>query len=797
MDGAAKSIEIVAKRILPERPHHLSLSLDRKFPKPDGFWFTGASGPLQYLTFVSDADRGILIARPSYDICDGPESAPAPMPVKVLAKGEVKKKLSIKDYQKKKNNSASPTDDNDLTAKTDARPNGAPVPAKAPKEEDRKENVKSVEKQEMRQEGQRLEKPRPELNGERTKSSQQPKLLPDLESRKRNADTDGNPPPQKRVKSESIPPRPDPSRSTKPEAPRPRDRAHEKPHRDSRSELLHPTANGLAPSTADRERENTASPRSTIQVNGTRPHSDSGRSTPRKVDMSARTALPELLSPLHPSLEAELNERETSRKRPAEKAPAKTQKTDGHAPSKRLKQSIQIPPLLSPTLPPIVEAELARRKKTPPKGEGSNRSNLTPESPTSARKIKVAPQHADDEEPVQPPRPTRIVTIKLKKGMAKRAKELLSLPSRSAKDALRKERSMSVEDTPPPARKRPRLLDDGPSETAVPKRNKTTGDSVVARPLGPSTPLKQSATAMSRVTSSQSHGTPGNSQTLNLTPGALDRPPTRSDSVEPGRARAAGGDVINRAQVDYLRERSEEYRVLGSNLKHQRDDIMRGAKEKDGMTRDDERRATALHFEMVLAYMISFSSFNQARVLERKVADLSRFESLLPHYGELKGRIRREGEALRALVLQLHALCLEQITAAFQTLDTAAAAQGFARWVKLERLRAPTWADAVAAYEAVEDRRMKTLMGPWSKPDDAIVAALGILRRWAEKNNVRWNPVIMKDKQAEMDRERERERERPRERERERERIPEGRVNGGGGGGRDRDRERDRDRDRD
>lgn len=623
-----------------------------------------------------------------------------------------------------------------------------------------------------------------------------------MESRKRNADTDGNPPPQKRVKSESITSRPDTSRPAKPEVPRTRDRGLEKSHRDSRGESLHPTANGLAPSTADRGRENTASPRSTIQVNGTRPHSDSGRLTPRKMETSAKPALPELLSPLHPSLEAELNERETGRKRTAEKAPARSQKPESHAATKRPRPASQIPQLLSPTLPAIVEAELARLKKTPPKGEGSQRSNLTPESPTSARKIKPAAQHADEEEPSRPSRPSRIVTIKLKKGMAKRAKDLLSLPSRSAKDAMKKEPSASVEGTPPPARKRPRLLDDGPSEAAVPKRNKTAVDSVVARPIGPSTPLKQSATAMSRVTSSQSQGTPGNSQGLTLTPGALERPPTRSDSVEPTRARAAGEILRDRAAVEALREKGEEYRVLGSSIKHQRDDIARAASNtKDGLTKDDERRVTALHFEMVLSYMVSFSSVNQARTLERKMCDLASWESLLPHFAELRVRVRREGPhgALRALALQLQAVCLEQITAAFQTLDPAAAATGFARWVKLERMRAPTWSDAVASYEGVEDPRMKTLMGPWSKVEDAVMAALNVLRRWADRNSVRWQPVIMKEKHAEADKERDRGRDR--ERERPRERIAEGRINGGGGGGggreRERDGERDRDRDRD
>lgn len=169
MDGAAKSrLEKVAQHILPHRPHHLSLSLGRRYPKPDGFWYTGASGPLQYLTFVSQADRGIVLTRPFYDICEEPETAP-PMPTKVLAKGEIKK-LSIKDYQKKKNSSASPTD-NGLVAKTEAkvetRLNGTAANAKTAKEEVKKDITKPTERPEARQEAQRQEKPRPELNSER------------------------------------------------------------------------------------------------------------------------------------------------------------------------------------------------------------------------------------------------------------------------------------------------------------------------------------------------------------------------------------------------------------------------------------------------------------------------------------------------------------------------------------------------------------------------------------------------------------------------------------------------------
>lgn len=162
MDGAAKRIHKVAQHILPDTPHHLALSLDCRYPKPQGFWFEGESRALQYTTFVSDADRGILIARPSYDICED-EKPVAPMPVKALAKGEVKKKLSIQDYQRKKNAAASPPES--APAKSEAKPNGAT--AVRAKEEDKKEDIKTTEKYDPRPENLRADKPRPQLNGER------------------------------------------------------------------------------------------------------------------------------------------------------------------------------------------------------------------------------------------------------------------------------------------------------------------------------------------------------------------------------------------------------------------------------------------------------------------------------------------------------------------------------------------------------------------------------------------------------------------------------------------------------
>jgi hypothetical protein len=116
MEEAAKAIEKLAHSTLPERPHHLTpltpdQTLRNRFPEPTGFWYTGASGPLQYTTFVCDVTRGLVYTRPRYELCDEPDSTPAALPARPAVKGEgvVKKKMNLKDYQNRKK-SITPTD---------------------------------------------------------------------------------------------------------------------------------------------------------------------------------------------------------------------------------------------------------------------------------------------------------------------------------------------------------------------------------------------------------------------------------------------------------------------------------------------------------------------------------------------------------------------------------------------------------------------------------------------------------------------------------------------------------------
>ena len=167
MDGAAKSIEQLAQRILPDRPYHLAVSGTSRYPEPKGFWFTGPSLHLQYMTFISGADRGILFTRPGFDIEEQPESAAPTMHAKMLAKGEPKKKMSFKDYQNRKKSASPP--DNEASAKAEVKANGA-VDTKARKENGIAEEPKDREKTDKRPEARPdppAEKPRVGQNGDR------------------------------------------------------------------------------------------------------------------------------------------------------------------------------------------------------------------------------------------------------------------------------------------------------------------------------------------------------------------------------------------------------------------------------------------------------------------------------------------------------------------------------------------------------------------------------------------------------------------------------------------------------
>ncbi|KAB5585793.1 hypothetical protein GE09DRAFT_38485 [Coniochaeta sp. 2T2.1] len=847
MDGVAevdKKVRLLAERVLPGRPHHLTLNPNRKYPSPPGFWFTGQSSRLQYLTNLSDADRGMLLTVPFFEIMDEPDEG-TPAPAKVAQKGEAKKKMSMKDYKARK---TSPTEGEQLV-KADAKQVAAATDASAPKENEKRKSEDGRSKETNGHpavEAEKApEKARPEQNGERYVGSQpfgrhggrdqranhlqcrtalpsknEVKNPPPQDSRKRPPDPDENSAAPKKLKANDGTPVADKGGEEKPSTQRSRDAPKEKPvlkeprdGRDSRDarepreakdardakdsrdakDAKPPapsgTTNGRLQVSSDRDRD---SPRSTIMVNGAASRTGSSTSTPRKADKgdglkanippllsppfqmdtnddlpsprkkpagkaplkgpkllghsrtnsATKPALPDLLSPIHMALD---DDNDSPAKKPQEKSKLKVPLPSSKPPKRRDLKSL-IPPLLSPTLPAIVEEDLARNPvKVIPLSQaaGAAKKPKSKPAPDSRPAESKPPERKGLLEPK--PRPedpvtrSRIVTLKVRKSLRARVQAILSLPSKSRRDALRKDRSASVERTPP-ARKRPLPPPDAASDAPASKRSRPSLDArPPSRPTAPTTPVKTTSTSMMRVLSNTSQAnTPGDSTTT-LTPGTAEGRPPTSSAAENNSNSTISLDPAMLARSATHRDRHAKYSKLGSKLKHTRDAILRNT--RGAPTEAESKRCTALHFEMVLAYMVAFKAHNAMRQAERKPCDFAVWESLLPHIGELRGRANRH-RALLALLQQMHALILEEFCQTFMTLDDRAAGQLWFRWVKYAKRRREVWEDAHALSEKVAEQKLKAPIGPWTPTEDAVSAALLVIRRWAGAEGVDWKAEL-------------------------------------------------------
>lgn len=541
------------------------------------------------------------------------------------------------------------------------------------------------------------------------------------ENKKRATDAEDSPRPQKRPKPENanLPPKPDFSKDGKLGVP-------------SQS-----TPNGRISASALKESFRGSSPKPTVNGVKSSHLSGSNTSTPRKSDSSSKHFVPPLLSPLRLALDDEHEPKSPKRKAAdattSGKSQARMQKPEG-APPKKQKSPVKIPPLLSPTLPPIVEEALARRQLTPSKGDSSQVSSQE-NSPGSAKKPRPQAERPVEKEDVSPP--TRIVVLKYRKKLAKRVERLLALQPASQKEKLKKERSMSVEPAAPPAKKRP-LAAEVATESSASKRVRTSDTAAYSKPLAPSTPSK-SAIAMSRAASGTSQAqTPGDS--TRLTPSAADRPSTSHD----------GSDLLSGSKAATLRQRHAEFSRLGTKLKHDRDDIVRGRREgakidangQVQLTAADEKRVVALTLEMVLAYMVAFKSLSQARQTERKPWDPVPWEQLQPHLQELKHR-SRPVRALQSLTLQLNAVCLEELCLAYANQEQALGSKAASSFIQASRRRYDAWQAAHDILPAVKDESLRVEMGPWTSPHEAASAALRTLRRWVERESVEWRAEIV------------------------------------------------------
>jgi hypothetical protein len=752
MEQQAKRIDHICQKYLPESPYHLSESASRRYPVALTFWYEGPSSRLQYMTFISDADRGLLLTRASFDIGLDPSTSSQPNSLNGTPQRESKKavnKMSFKDYQRMKTSSMSPAvverapkteigvaklklnqqrGDTTQSSHEVARNGVATHPANEQAESAPSENSKELESVIGPVKSSRSHT---EVLSTRSPSSQLRKRTGDFEEdarqikRSKGLDTNGT----GIAKSVGVLRQSSPHRTG-----RLREESGEasSSSRAAEAKRLRPPQETHASSKPDKKDGGmSVSPRPEIRVNG----------SPVQVETrNAKPSVPPLLSPLrlalsHGSQDEEAEGNEAKFQKPTVESATETgrhrqaRKPTGGAPPDK-KPLSRIPPLLSPTLPAIVEAELALRR-TPLKDDALPELSLSATPIGNGLKLTShSRSHEPDDGLVKA---SRIVILKYRKKNAVRVKMLLDLPPRGRERVRRYAlagRSVSTDVTPPPtaAKRPPQSVTAATLSASGGFARRDAAPTSRPRPSRPSTPPRHSATAMSRLASnsSQAH-TPG--EVTRHTPEVSDVRPATS-GLAPG---LEHGDTASSAS---LQQRNDEYTKMGTKIKHLRDGILRANSTTTTLKPADESKVAALSVEMILAYMTAFSSLTRARLMDRKIPRYDSWESLLPHFVETKRWVKRY-PALHRLVLQLEAISLEELGQCYIAIDPE---QTGARLFKSLRRRRESWMetqDRDRFGSLARDLKDDT-MGPWTSVGDAVHAALLILRRWAGQADVEW-----------------------------------------------------------
>ncbi|KAI1274433.1 hypothetical protein F5Y07DRAFT_213736 [Xylaria sp. FL0933] len=722
MEEAAKSIESLAKQILPKQPYYLSLSPTRKYQiQPDEKRLDEQdTRPLQYTTLVGgEADRGVLLTRAYFTVREEPNScinAPTPTMLKVDP-NKPRKKVSLKDYRNKKVEGDSPP-----KLEVKEKVNGLST---IKEKEDTKKRAEPATKE---MDGHRdVKKPIANVKVEARQYSPSP------ERKKRAVEADDGPKPFKRVKVEDAAPNGVTPRSSK-------DIASQKPARsippgktEAKDMKPPPATNGRATTSSSALRA--SSPKPSSQVNG---HGKaSGQATHKRAVSNGEPvskAVPRLLSPLFigdlsvekPADTAKENapeSRPSPKKRPAETSSLKPQlkkPRNDREPSPSAKKRKVLPPLLSPTLPPIVMDELSRidkKQDTPSKEVGLKHSQASDSSvvvkkpPKSTREDTI---HVDNKrEPAQ-----YIVTLKYKKRQTKTIERLLNLPPGGKKkteslkrdDQVPRESSGSVE--PGTARKRPRTTADASEAQKRPRSSDT---------LRPSTPPKQSMT-LGRIASHGSHvDTPG--ATNSLTP-----------STHPPIERLREAD---RQKAQRLMACHRQYMDVGKKLKYERDGIVKG-RGIETITDREFRIAAAAGIQSLVCYLYAVKKQSEASELERGPPHLQPWREvtlLFPMIANDCGK----NIPLLALMCRVQGVFMTHMSrvlwSAANEPDTSEKLirigkeeQDSWRRADQHRQRLGVYDGSSGASDGGVIGKLLDRLGPWTSPEEAIRISLEALR---------------------------------------------------------------------
>ncbi|KAI1101927.1 hypothetical protein F4804DRAFT_314673 [Jackrogersella minutella] len=726
MEEATKTIETLVKNILPFKAHYLSLDTTRRYqPHVDDKRLEEQEiRPLQYTTFVSDAERGILLTRAYFDVREEPvnpaNATDTPTPRKIDP-NKPKTKLSLKDY---KNRKKSP--DGEETPK----PAAQPVKANAPSKKLPEPLVKEMDDRRDGKKGTPNMKPGLKSEARRHRS-------PSPERKKRVAEVEQDPKPVKRSKLENSIHSSIASRPAKDHTPLKSERLISTERKQLKEPKTLSATNGKSALTSTGHKG--VSPKPGAHINGSQKLVKSKEGTEKKSENNPNSKahyVPPLLSPIDMSDYIDDDPkapRPNSKKKPADshslKPPLKKNREDREpspSPKKR-----KIPPLLSPTLPPIVLEELAKTNKSTPSKDLSQRSSQLSDSPNGQKKA-AKPSKSEDTIHVDSNKGQReslMVTLKYKKRNAKTVERLLALPPSGKKkiDLLKKDecatrdRSNSLE--PGTARKRPIPAMDTSEASKRPKTSENTR---------PTTPPRLPST-MTRVASNSSQaGTPGVAN--GLTPAA--QPPERRRQP------------VDLEKIQRLQTKAANLIQVAVKLKHERDAVLK--KQTGGLLERDRQVAIAAGIQCLVSFLLGFKLQSDAAELERKPYWVRSLRELLALFRVTRADCARH-YPLTALILRLQGICLVYIGRVLWSYphDNELANM----MVSNSKDQQDAWRSADSARRAmgVFDGSSKSddggsigklidRIGPWTTPEEAIPITLEVLRKVMQAND-EWKPV--------------------------------------------------------
>lgn len=576
-----------------------------------------------------------------------------------------------------------------------------------------------------------------------------PPRPPSPGSKKRVGDHDEDFRPQKRS-------RPENGRRLSDERATSRDDPHRR--RDQPSHRDSPLLNGKS-SLKAASRSRSPAPRSHGDaVNGSRSQATgSNKATPTKE--SNKTVVPPLLSPLHHIFDEDASPSKNDRKRSDDKSPRPRKPDQAPTEHKKPKAALKLPPLLSPTLPPMVEAEFQRRNRDPFDFDDDELLDNEREAPAKKKKRAPSVSDSDEEQPLTRPRkpePKRMmVTIRIPKSQRKMVKRILAMPP--SRDSGRNDYERATDDERTHARKRPANHADVFADSVAMKKSRSSDVPSSSRSLAPTTPPRKSGggggggTAMSRGNSSNSVAqTPGDN--VNATPSTAGHEPS---SQKP--------------DAKTLRDKEMRMIELGRRLKHDADLAINGRRSSgSSKTNNDASGSNAsrpragsngeqpnrklgyiLSLESTMAFMQGFQAQNQQRGLHAKKLDPAGWASLFPFIDYLQKELQRHLPSRRyappyALLLLLQATAVDELIRCYLSLDDASAAQliSAADLIRYERKRSTSLLRVRDAAASIENPRLRAEVPAGASLDEVTETALRVMRRWCSEEDVTWTTEI-------------------------------------------------------